>query len=974
MKNVKRALALVLVLALALSMAVMGAGAVKYSDVADDYAYSTEIQFLSDLDILTGYTDGTFGPEKTITRAEAAAVIFRTLAGKQSAGENYQGGTIFSDVAAEHWASGYINFCTELGIINGYPDGTFKPEQTINYGEYVTMLVRALGLDVGKDLNYPFGYIAEATVEGVNLGVDLSAANDCPRGAVAKLTYNAILDATYKRIANNIYVTEKPTIAKDVLKLQLIEGVMTGAEQYDFSGANAPGKGKFRVSDITSKVWIDEQGLNVPATFEYDVDTSLLGKGVKVWYKPDAVTASGDKVYAVIGKAADEKTLGHISLKGALKGNENELTYAVDDVDKTLKLADDCRFIENNEFLGQLTDGEDNYTAIDFYPAAARCWLPVSYNFIDNDKDGKYDFVIRTAYGFGEVINLTSSEIQVEGKDAIDLKDDDGNAYAWNDALADVASGDYVLYYADGALTEAGDDADAIKAALTNGPTFESDSLYFDSYNASFQKIEPVTGELEGIVDHDKFTFDGKTFRLLNDAANENPDLNLDAAIGDEYEYYPLAAFGIIAKSELITKSTGKYLLVTQKDDAANLGGNFDILGVNENGKEEVYTVKSNDKKNLNVYVNGKKDNQLSGALDFASVKENVLYEYSTDSAGRISSLKEFTGDYQNVEGTVNGLTGYNKNSRLLKVTNDGKTTASYYIADNTLVYISYDNDSEYKVYTGGFPKLTKDNGDPAPGTVVSLDMDYNSSSNKVKAVYVSAPEATSTTGVSAKENVTGYLRSIRTDGNNTDGWYYEYTIAYDGDLSAKFRSATVADQDDLSTLIDDYDLIDRFSPFAGGVVGFDIQPDGTIANMDYKGWQTADNADKDAYEGGKYYGTYMLVDYDKSNNTITVVPIENGVNLGAKKLTGDDAVSNEDILAEANAADRITFTLTSDAKIVAFDIGSSNQANVTNGTLLKPTVNADDEITKGYLISFGYDDEDELVTNIFINNKGAIE
>ena len=136
-----------------------------------------------------------------------------------------------------------------MGTITGYPDGTFLPEKEISYAEYVTMLARALGLDIGKDLSYPYGYIAEATVENVNYGVDLAAAEPCSRGAVAKLTYNAILDATYRRIANNIYVTEKPTIAHNVLKLELMEGVITSIDNYDWAGDNAVGEGYIRVTD-----------------------------------------------------------------------------------------------------------------------------------------------------------------------------------------------------------------------------------------------------------------------------------------------------------------------------------------------------------------------------------------------------------------------------------------------------------------------------------------------------------------------------------------------------------------------------------------------------------------------------------------------------------------------------------------------------------------------------------------------------
>ena len=89
-----------------------------------------------------------------ITRAEACAVIYRMLSGKTS-GANYTGDTKFPDVTASNWASGYVNFCVQLSIVAGYPDGNFYPDKTITYAEYTTMLVRALGLDTGKDPVYP---------------------------------------------------------------------------------------------------------------------------------------------------------------------------------------------------------------------------------------------------------------------------------------------------------------------------------------------------------------------------------------------------------------------------------------------------------------------------------------------------------------------------------------------------------------------------------------------------------------------------------------------------------------------------------------------------------------------------------------------------------------------------------------------------------------------------------------------------
>jgi hypothetical protein len=83
------------------------------------------------------------------------------------------------------------------------------------------MLVRALGLDINKDPSFPFGYIALASVEGVNANVDLRAGDECPRGSVAKLTYNAILDATYARMAKQHLCYREATICKRRIKIKI---------------------------------------------------------------------------------------------------------------------------------------------------------------------------------------------------------------------------------------------------------------------------------------------------------------------------------------------------------------------------------------------------------------------------------------------------------------------------------------------------------------------------------------------------------------------------------------------------------------------------------------------------------------------------------------------------------------------------------------------------------------------------------
>ncbi|MFC4402958.1 N-acetylmuramoyl-L-alanine amidase [Gracilibacillus xinjiangensis] len=92
--------------------------------------------------IINGYTDGTFKPNNNVTRAEAATMIGKVL---DLNGEQ-KPSTLFSDVEASHFASGYIQSAVNEGIVSGYPDGTFKPSKSITRGEMAIIVTRAFNL------------------------------------------------------------------------------------------------------------------------------------------------------------------------------------------------------------------------------------------------------------------------------------------------------------------------------------------------------------------------------------------------------------------------------------------------------------------------------------------------------------------------------------------------------------------------------------------------------------------------------------------------------------------------------------------------------------------------------------------------------------------------------------------------------------------------------------------------------------
>lgn len=145
------------------------------------------VNLLMDLGVVSGYKDGTYRPEKIVTRAEMATLIIKALDLDDYAVDKSK----FSDMAG-HWADSYVAYASSLGFIAGYPDGTFRPNETVTYDEAITMMVQALGYK-GEYLvgGYPAAFITQAKVLGIleNITPAKTGAN---RGDVAILIYNSL--------------------------------------------------------------------------------------------------------------------------------------------------------------------------------------------------------------------------------------------------------------------------------------------------------------------------------------------------------------------------------------------------------------------------------------------------------------------------------------------------------------------------------------------------------------------------------------------------------------------------------------------------------------------------------------------------------------------------------------------------------------------------------------------------------------
>lgn len=111
----------------------------SFSDVAEDAWYADAVNMLASLDMIVGYEDGTFRPDAPITRAEFTAIAMR-FADAVPEGEN-----IFSDVHAGDWFYDVVVGSIQYGWIGGYEDGTFRPQNTITRAEVTAITNRMLG-------------------------------------------------------------------------------------------------------------------------------------------------------------------------------------------------------------------------------------------------------------------------------------------------------------------------------------------------------------------------------------------------------------------------------------------------------------------------------------------------------------------------------------------------------------------------------------------------------------------------------------------------------------------------------------------------------------------------------------------------------------------------------------------------------------------------------------------------------------
>ena len=209
MRNLKRALSLALAAVMIMGMMVVGGSAKSYTD-ADKIDNQVAVEILGEIGVMVGNEDGSFAPDRVVTRAEMAVILTRILYGNNLNVDQFKGLNTFTDVP--DWAEGFVNLCASLGIVAGRGNGIFDPNATVTTAEAALMLSRALGYfknsaEFGSD--WALASVKRATQAGI-IGGDmvLQANAGLTRDDVAQMTFNTLTKAVpvqYNELLNVYY-------------------------------------------------------------------------------------------------------------------------------------------------------------------------------------------------------------------------------------------------------------------------------------------------------------------------------------------------------------------------------------------------------------------------------------------------------------------------------------------------------------------------------------------------------------------------------------------------------------------------------------------------------------------------------------------------------------------------------------------------------------------------------------------------
>lgn len=349
---------------------------VEASKYDNDNYYAKALSLCKALGIITGYEDGSVKPDSSVTRAEMAAIILRTI--NSTTTTKYQ--NIFSDVEASHWAADTIQSASALAIINGFPGGTFQPDGDVTYEQAAKMLVCALNAKSNAEANggYPNGYLKVAADRDILNNAQGTIGTAAERGLIIKMVYNTLL-ADYNEFDGAQYSASDKTLAEYAFDIKEGKGILMSTASTSLTSAKS-NNGQILIAKTR------EEGKsvdNVEEIFETDLTNidDLLAANITYFYQDDSL--NNKKVVAVVEDASKTETVvidnDKIDDIDEFEVVSSSGTGTIKVSSKTYKVAENALVVYN----GALIDEAEYEKAQSANSKSAR------FNTVSKDDDGK---------------------------------------------------------------------------------------------------------------------------------------------------------------------------------------------------------------------------------------------------------------------------------------------------------------------------------------------------------------------------------------------------------------------------------------------------------------------------------------------------------------------------------------------------------------------------------------------------------
>lgn len=948
MRTLKKVLALSLVFAMAFTLM---AGAAYKDEDSIDSSLRDDITLLEALGVFQGDENGNFNPTANVTRAEAAKMIYVLKNnGVDDKAVAFQGVSTYSDVPVGHWAEGYVNYCTNLGIMSGWTENgqkVFNPNGNVTGVELTKMLLCLVGYkaDVQGYTNNN-AWQTNVLMDGANAGITNnytpSVYAAAPRQWTARLLVNAINApfVTYNRGEIMFGTADDPTLSygRNYLRLSIAEGTLTATNTVRIvdTVAATPGDNfadtlrgtnqddvTVYVTEINNHQNTNNQPYGSTVYEDIDADNALLGQKVKVYYRTANFTdTKPTEVFAVLADSSEKvvnTTVDQISFDSNTPermtvAGEGTMTYSANhaiDVyqDNTLVGKDKVGKTDlQNLGLGvkssdavKLIYDEDGYVVKAFISKA-----PV-YAVVD-EIDAE-NGVLRLVDAGSGVVNLYDAnntritfnrsnsdnfdkylniDSSVAAEDVVKItRNVSTGELKYDVTVLNAVNSNVQSYTTDTVKDESNKDVDVYVVMTIDGTEYKLSKYAMDSYDWTLDS---------GNAGHDTFYVDG-SYVVYSTGESDSASISNLAyvyATGASEDSFGSATLRV--KALLADGTKGSYVLnkSTGIGDAANDGKNYDGNLVDGATADKV----TNDQRKtaLEDYV---------GKIYTYSLKDNTI------------TLKKITNDTNALNGNRATYITQNDNISFVDENDTVKVNGSEYVVNDSTYFfvkdVNEDGDDQYAVV-----KASELKDDLNSATKANVFVAQNISG--FKTILAGFVETTKGNGVVTTEAEDYYFvtGSPKNMGENADG---DYIIELPVNAAGTDTTLTFKYSDESSSKSD----MATLNAFVGKLVNVDLDSDGTVASAtDVKVVTLGNN--KDEWTQGE------LTAWSSTRATV------GGVNY---KVAEDVKIYNVDV---NDKNDKATFEGEGSAvKAALVDEDDAKKGYQKNAVFVK---NTDDEIT----------------------------